>query len=201
MPGETEGQNLSQENKKIIQIEAPERLEVGQNLYDQEPFLSLVKSIAQSTGQTLSKLHTAISLIAKVHSMDPKLQTTLLLRKAHVSVRSDSNILWDSQIKILETLQMYPYLSEYIVQQRQNELYANNGKFLKHHHGKGEPPALSYANWVTQKLEREKLLVSVGIEEIFPKDVSHPVTSQPNVTGLRPANRRYAILKAAEIIK
>lgn len=200
MHEEAEGQNLREENKKFIQIEAPERLEVEQNLYDQEPFLSLVKSISQSTGQTLSKLHTAISRIAGPHSMNPKLQTTELLRKV-AFVSPESNIFWDSRVKILEILQMYPYLSEYIVQQRQNQLYANNGKFLKQHHGKGEPPALSYANWVTQKLKREKLLVSVGIEEIFPKDVGYPVTSQPNITGSRPTNRRYAILKAAEIIK
>ena len=200
MPEETEAQNLSQENKKFVEVDAPERLIKGQNLYDQEPFLSLVESIFESSGVTPNKLRTAISLFAKEHRVNPKLQTTALLRKVNLSVSPTTSILWDSQVKILETLQMYPYWSEYIVLKMQDALYFPNGSFSKTSHGKTEPPALSYANWVAQKLQREKNLWLVGIEEVFPQDVGHPTTSLPNITGAKSGTRRYRILKAAGII-
>ena len=184
---------------------APEQLQVGQNLFDQEPFSSLVRDICGSTGKTSSVVHTFMSLIAKEHfdqtRANPNPQTTTLLRKVYFSnsVKTKSeDIPWDYQEKILESLQMYPYLSEYIELHQQYKRYSRNGNPVQ---AKNYKPTPSYANWVTQKLQREKRLWLVGIEEIFPQDVGYPVTTQPNITGIKPGSRRYRILKAAELIK
>jgi hypothetical protein len=209
MPEEAERQNLSQENKNFIEVEAPERLKWGQNLYDQEPFSSIVESFCESTDLTPDNARIIISHFSESHyyqtAMHPstQLQGNELLNKIYLnnSLPKNLRIAFDYQLKILEALQEYPYWSEYIALRQQAKLYRYNGSFAENIHGKTEPPAISYANWVTKKLQREKNLWLVGIEEIFPKDVGHPVTTQPNITGIKPGNRRYRILKAAGFIK
>ena len=207
MSEEKQGQELKPQNQQFIEIDAPERLQVRQNLYDQEPFSSLVKNICESTGKTPDVVRTAISLFAENHfdhtKVNPKYQAVELLKEMgyHWSSAGSNRIPFDDKLKMLETLQTYPFWSEYIVSWKQNRRYGRNGNFIPQTNKEYNKLPPSYANWVTEKLQREKRLWLVGIEEIFPSDTSYPVISQPNITGIKPGNRRYKILKAAEIIK
>lgn len=204
MPKETDGQQLNQQNQKFIEIEAPERLAKGQNLYDQEPFSSLIQSICDTSRNSPDVVRSGISRYVEFH-FDPRRIDPANLLLPHIKdvdcflspYSGTKSISYDDRMKIIHTLGEYPFWGEYITFFKQNMRFGRNGDSMPQFEKYYEKPPPTYVNWLTQK-QRSWL---VGIEEIFPQDVGHPVTSQPNITGVKPGNRRYRILKAAEIIK
>lgn len=171
MPKTIEGQNSSQENERFMGIDAPKRLKAGQNLYDQEPFLLLVNSVSETTKRSKDKVHFAISSLAIEHfnriGEDPKFQLMQLLRDKGRIIMGNLRISPNEGLKMLEALEKYPYWPEYISQHLSSRKYNYNGDFQKYAQQTGEKPALSYANWATQKLQLEKRMRLVGMEEIF----------------------------------
>ena len=178
---------------KVIELEASPVLSRKQNLYDQEPFASIVKEVAGISGKSPKKIHEAISRFAKI-------QAQLNLDNVDPQVNLDASTFWLATniehilVKSFEKLRNYPYWSEYVENCRQNRRYSRDGEPIVDSWPKKGDDILSYANWVTQRLAGDNRLMSVGIEDVFPQGMAGTIDSI--AAGKNPANRKWRILKA-----
>lgn len=180
---------------KIIEIEGPEQLEVGQNFLDQPPFDQALSDEAQKSGISLEELRAEFldrvktgrtnldALRARSYKMGPKFRAF---------------------INVLDALKDYPYIEGYVQSRFNIGLYANDGSWYMR--GSGTPSADSmpdsYAKWLPEKIAREKRLgnqVLLGIDQVFPQDFGLSKTGLPE-GGSGRIRRRFIILRAAELV-
>ena len=190
----TTRQEPNQQGSGFIEIQAPEYLNREQNLYDQEPFVSIVDRISQAFGITPDTIRFNISYYAKLHlkqtRVNPNYQSTDLRYEKDLSDKHYSLPI-EPKLALFQGLQGYFGWSEYLVDVN-NRQYTRTGSPNPSVQPKGGYTS-TYPHW----LSRKKQSWLVGIKHIFPEDVGHPVTSQPNITGVKPSNRIWRIRKAA----
>jgi hypothetical protein len=199
--GQYSGQGVNRESERYFTIEAAPRLGLDQNLYDQEPFGALVTRTTAETEVDERQLRSALSLFADAHfaniTENPHYNELQLLND--LPYRPIAGVPPAAHQGILRALQDIPYWSEYISRQRESQRYNRYGKKNPSAFYRGEEAPISYAQWVTEKLQSSKRLRVHGIDEVFLAE--NLVTALPNQTGVKPATRTYRILRASEISK
>ena len=197
--GQDAGQGIDRESDRYFTVETTPRLGIDQNLYDQDPFASLVTRITAETGVDEEHLRSTLSLFAKKHFAkvreNPQYSELQLLND--LPLGAITGVPPNARLNVLRALQDIPYWSEYISRQRESRRYTVDGKRNPKVSYRGEETPISYAQWVTEKLQSGRRLRVHGIDEVFPAE--NPVTAQPNQTGVKPATRTYRILRASEI--
>lgn len=191
-----------------IELEASEQLQPGQNFYDQPPFDGVLLQFTEGTNIDISHVRNLLTRLAKGHFFGTDTKRAVIDRfygewknlrqsKLGKEIPNDQMYTYSKALtSIVAGLSEYPYVGEYIYAAFQPGQYRIDGSWvqLKSHW----PTPTSYAKWASEKLEREKRLVSYGIEEVFPKDFGQEESVVP--TGGNPQARRWRILKASELI-
>lgn len=198
-------------NLPYIELEAPEHLVPGQNFYDQTPFAQTAADIAKSNGRSVDEIRKIISHLATFTPklLKEKIDLTHLLRIYQIQGslgRPIRELTAIQQRRIIadtaEKLQVYPFWYEYVFFLRES-MYQYDGNERKNYKRMStqEEPS-SYVAWVSKKIAAENRFKSLGIEEVFPQDFAGiSPTHAPTPQGMKPENRRWRILKAAEIVR
>lgn len=96
-----------------------------------------------------------------------------------------------SMLDLYRALGEFPWWDSYIVSQLQVGIYRANGDFgTNNAYAREQLPSPTYANWITEKLPRQRRLISYGVGDVFPEGLP---------TGRRV--RKWHILKTAELVR
>lgn len=205
------------ESEQTIELEAAPYLRKDQNFYDQEPFSRILPQIAKANQIDLSLLRSSISYIVKYRvygrswyglnptEMDIRLRESVViylqewLRHHGIKASGDAEKYRSATMQVIDQLADYPFWPEYL-NTIETGFYNRNGSPKPEKNN--DMPADSYASWVSKKLKLVHNKVLSGIEEVFPQDFSPRSPAMATVEqGTLNENRRWRILKAAELIK
>lgn len=186
-----ESKDFENQQRQVVELEAPITLAEGQNFFDQEPFRTIAAKYAQQQNMPVSHVYEIIG-----GRLGKDLLHNFGSRKRKAELRELS-------AEIAGELNEYPYWSDYLTQ-FDRDFYNGDGSYRAQRSNKAFVPTESYAKWTTDKLARESKLKTAGIEEIFPQDF--PNNSRDILGALaqgheKRENRRWRILKAAELVK
>ncbi len=224
MDGAATEQSESQQEETLT-LESKDSLDQGEGFYEQPPFNKLVEEARDSfgiEGGVFAHLLTNFSkdlqapnrqsVYEKYNSMP-----TLLRAKRQVSeffksrspgdIRKvygedvDKETLFNAATEVASKLGEFPYWSEYISYKFDINYYDKKGEFKTEQMSKSpyeNNPTPTYAKWVSDKLAREKRIVTAGIEEVFPQDFSDQSNMRADIGPAQAKRiRRYKILKAS----
>lgn len=184
---------------QFVTVEAPVKIEPGQNLYDQPPFNLVIAHIALTHNLSVEQIKALLAELSKNSDRPGVIEklnrnngsgaifaerTILDLRPYLTSLRMkvDGEELptgIQSARALLRDLAPYPWWFSYV---NKNV----DGNFLRDGSwdGNNPQPVDSYAIWAKKRLERDKAAVSIGIEEVFPQDFRTTATSIAVSRGL-----------------
>jgi hypothetical protein len=198
---------------KIIKLEAPPFLSKGQNLYDQQPFSSIVEDVVAINKTPIENVRRMVGELAELkrdmeeegrRNGEISLRGTVDLRKflhgvSHeIPYRAKNKTFFFVYTTLAKKLWDYPHWDDYIKHIMQSARYGADGKYMINCFPKKTEETLSYANWVTCQMQIENKLTSAGIEEIFPEDMHY---SDEIASGKRTENRKWRILKATDLTR
>ena len=199
-------------SKRLVTLEAPIYLESSQNFWAQAPFDRILEMTGEITGRQKRPLIRLMSGIARaLTEAKLKIDEGEVGVEAHPSIiarevarrfvntgmglRSDVGDYSKIGLGFIESLAMYPYSVEYLVEQAPGH-YGN-----MRNDAKTKVLTESYAFWVSKKLDREGRLKMKGIEEIFPQSFVGNGIGDSVVGGKISESRRWKILHASELAK
>ncbi|OGD86654.1 hypothetical protein A2Z23_01895 [Candidatus Curtissbacteria bacterium RBG_16_39_7] len=189
----------------FVEIEAKPFLEKGQNFFDQEPFKVTVGQVARQTSLTEERIRHLIHFFANsMGREDEKFKKELKMKTRYTGGEIEKRHLIQLISKTLPgreknqealtlavtQLDQFPLWDEYVRTQK-DHYYSPDGTFLAQYEHTWFPQE-TYASWVTKLQKRRHALKAVGIEEVFPEKAP--------VRGKRSNNRRWKILRAAELV-
>lgn len=205
------------ESEQTIELEAAPYLRKDQNFYDQEPFSKILPQIAEANQIDLSRLRSSITHIVrrnwyggpwygmKPEDIDQRLGQSVIvdlpewLRRQGIKTRGDIKKYKSAAMQVIDNLTAYPFWVEYL-NTIDISFYQRDGS--RKPENNINVPVESYASWVSKKLKLVHNKVLSGIEEVFPQDFSPRSPAMATVEqGTLNENRRWRILKAAELIK
>lgn len=190
-------------------IEAPEFLAFHQHVMDQEPFASVVTNIQEQTGikddDYLAYIRNALkwgiglpSLSSITHSEGEKKKpfwySDFLFRiKSYARTKNiDKNLLHPELIlEEASKLSEFPEIRTYVTDYEFTHRYDNE-------QGYNAVPTPSYAKWASDKIMREKRLISAEIRSLIFGETD---SLQTKIQGHKPGWKHWAIRKATEIKK
>lgn len=212
---------------QYIELESPESLARGQDFYDQPPFNDVLQVVSNSSNLPEEVIGYILTRLAKQYrdrsfnAGSPIKDSQELSRKMreydiHVddiqAIRGSIRRLRSMRAKLplkdaLQAIQQlgiqleqFPLWAEYVDANLASGIYRSDGTFYQNCLAKSF--AESYASWITHRLQREGILVTYGIHEIFPQDFAAEIpTDVPVDRGSSRENRRWRILKASELIR
>lgn len=200
------------EASKVIELEAPEFLETGQNFFDQAPFVDIIEKTSQATAITQENLRPFLRSCAQTGADHESVTTSSQelsekMRNAqydpymqNLNPREPGKVKeYRQAIQIMGTeLANFPSWHEYIVTQCVGSSnYKNDGSYFEKAHG--VPPIESYAKWISRRLEIDNKSKLLGLQEVLPQGFQQEI-EQPDQTGKNRQNRRWQILKASELV-
>lgn len=189
--------------KKII-IEAPTHLAFGQNLFDQPPFTDTVAQVQTQAGIFDSRFVGVVrrAIDYRLTHTEDQRGVVLPIDKFFHAEKLQKGGRGSSLVTAfkgpLDELLDYPFIAEYIQQISQDRTYSTSGvpHRLLTEKSYQDFPTPSYANWFTREIERRGRLISAEVRSL--------IFGQENVlraSGYKPGWRRWAIVKAAELVK
>lgn len=217
-----EGPKLPEQHPvKSIVIEAPEFIPDQSNFYDQAPFDNVVNVTSKNTGLQVDLLREVLfqSVQATKHPLESNISVSqnhrgdsrvyldirqlsaeqlvdvskIVYRKMHTS----GNLPFVVVQSMLTVLNKYPYWMSYV--DSQSRAYHN---VFSGNPNRGNDSVLrqvpSYGAWATEKLSREGLLKTKGIENVFPQDLKEEALGDVIASG---ATKKWVLLNASEIIR
>lgn len=202
----------SSRDQKFFDIEAPQKLELGQNFFDQPPFRMIIASISLQTGISEENIKRLLNSAAHIGSRSINTEFTSQdiskmmqnpydpyprdIAQSHATPGEIG--IYRNAIKLLgENLETYPYWHEYIVTQCTNENYRFNGIPIRR---KSNLMPETYAKLASDRSYQEKRQVLLGLDEIFPQDLSSQLQVPPISQNKKPQTKYWRILQASELI-
>ena len=197
-------------------IEAPEFLEFGQNLYDQQPFQDYFKDIQAQVNIPIELLrrgttrtfrddwyleYGAYQAMEKYRKNPHGIVDVNRLGGAVKVPIRDRQILRNISIDALMKLLEYPHVIGYISEQTEGE-YTTSGllRTFISRDSYSAIPTKSYAKWITDRMEREGRIKSLEVRSLV-FDTEETPANKIAESGHKPGWKRWAILKASELTK
>jgi hypothetical protein len=202
-----------------LTVDAPDYLEFGQNLYDQEPFSLVIADIQGQTGIQEGVFRNAVGRVITdqlekarklaeenrdyvEENADIPIQELIanynLYRVIPINMRQRMEGIFKKGIgKLLE----YPHIVDY-VGERVNQGYYNKTGVFKSSYNKqlySINPTKSYPKWLSDRLAREKRIMSLEVRSLVFEDTAGPRVKIEE-SGHKPGWKRWAIIKASELI-
>lgn len=177
-----------------IAIEAPEYLEYGQNLLDQEPFKGIVVEIQEKTG--LDDKFIPILKQGVIETIQSSIPLKGLAGEKRRQIRYS---IIQHLSKISET---FPFITEYF-DAVLGDTYLHNGNLRKtiNEDSYSKFPTKSYAKWLFDKQQREGRITSLEVKSlVFNEPATSPIKTI-ETSGHRRGWKKWAILKAAEVTR
>lgn len=180
---------------QFVTVEAPVRIEPGQNLYDQPPFNLVIAHVTLTKGLSVEQIKALLAKLSK-YSGRPELAEEQYRSNGSGALFAERTISGlgsrlnlgnvtvhgkliptregiQSGMALLRDLAPYPWWFSY-VRHNVGSLFLNDGSWNQ----RASPqPVDSYAIWVQKRLERNQDLVLTGIEKVFPQDFRTTSTS------------------------
>lgn len=180
--------------------------------------MDLVNELSSKYGLSLDEIRAILSIVAKFYFAEGEITPltyrqmfyrtefvksharTAIVRETKANLDSSRNVVSE----LADSLVGYPLWYSYVVSQRDETFYNNDGSF---HQDIGREqtrydaaPTKSYAAWVTEVITKSKDLVLYGIHEVFPQEKTAEISPVAQASGHKREWKKWKILQATELV-
>lgn len=200
----------------FLEVDPPQRLEEGQNFYNQMPFRDILSSVAQNHSLTVEQLRRILSTLTSLSAF-AEYKTTEALTSAmragfarakidHLLIRhadaQERRTYWQAIRELGTQLAEFPFWRDYIKSNRTSNYFHDGSQRPKQSSARFPTTAPNYAQWVTEKIARTYRLRLEGLQEALPRGFgTEPTTRVPAEVNPSPVGKTYRILKMSELVR